>query len=80
MTSQVRRRQGCPQSVDGHILDLVVVNNVGFRSCVCEVVYILFRRRAVASNDTFHVNDFELTVLRNTPQDVETQRCSAQTR
>ena len=71
MTSQVRRRQGRPHAIDGDILDLVVVNNVGFRSCIREGIHMLFRRRAVSSDDTFHVDNLVFTVLAFTPQDVE---------
>ena len=58
-------------SVDGHILDLVVVNNIGFRICIRELVDMLLRRRAMTSYDTFHIDNLELTILRFTPQDVE---------
>ena len=71
MSSQVRRRQGRPHAIDGDILDLVVVNNVGFRICIRELVDMLLRRRAMTSYDTFHVNNLELTGLALSTQDVE---------
>ena len=71
MTSQVRRRQGCPMPINRDVLNLVIVNNVGFRSRIREGIDVLFTRRAVTSDNTFHVNNFKLTVLRFTPQDIE---------
>ena len=64
VASQMGCAQGCAFALKGGIFDLVVVNNVGFRRCVCPRVDVLFRCRAVSGNNTFNVDDFELTVLR----------------